>query len=198
VRRTSRAARRILALLLLLASSGRAEDAPESVDRQLQVLLRALIYDKNFEAKAGAELGIGIVHDPSNRASAAATELVSSTLFRFSDTPVKGRRIRHYTIEYTGVEALERFVKDKRISVLYIAPGVTQHLPAILELSQRERLTTTTTGATVPDYVRRGVAVGIRYAQDRPQIHINLSSSRAEGSDFPVSIVRAATIHGPR
>jgi hypothetical protein len=50
----------------------------------------------------------------------------------------------------------------------------------------------------VPDYVRRGVAVGIGVVQDKPQVLINLAAARAEGSDFDASLLRIATILGPR
>jgi hypothetical protein len=95
------------------------------------------------------------------------------------------------TIEYTGPADLERVVKERKISALYLAPGNAKALPAILKLSQELHLTTLT---GVPDYVRRGAAVGIGVAQNKPQILINLAAARAEGSDFDASLLRIATV----
>ena len=65
----------------------------------------------------------------------------------------------------------------------------------MLKVSQDLKLTTLT---GVPDYVRRGVAVGIGVEQDKPQILINLGAARAEGSDFDASLLRIAIVVGQK
>jgi uncharacterized protein DUF4154 len=196
VRLLGRPLGRALALAALAASPAAwAGEMALPVDQQVPVLLKVLTYDRNFEAKAGSELAIGIVHDPTDRESAAATEEMATTLFRFAGKTVKKLPLRHYTIEYTSAADLESFVKAKGISVLYVAPGSARNLGEILKVAQALHLTTAT---GVPDYVRKGVAVGIGLVQDRPQILINLAASRAEGSDFDASLLRIATILGPR
>jgi len=185
----------LVLLLLALAAPALAEEMALPVDQQVPLLLKVLTYDRNFEAKAGEELAIGIVYDPADRASAAATEQMGQTLFRFADKTVKKLPVRHYTIEYTTAAELEAFVKARGIGLLYLAPGTSRFLADVLEVA-RSRQVTTATG--VPDYVRRGVAVGVGLVQDRPQIFINLAASRAEGSDFDASLLRIATILGAR
>ena len=86
-------------------------------------------------------------------------------------------------------------MKEKGISALYLAPGSAKALPAVLKVSEDLDLTTLT---GVPDYVRRGVAVGIGVEQDKPQILINLAAARAEGSDFDASLLRIATVLGQK
>ena len=167
------------------------------VAKQVPLLLKILTYDRNFEKKAGAELAIGIVYDPADRDSAKATSDLGSTLHQIQDRgqTVKQLKIQYYTIEYTNAADLERFVKQKGISVLYIAPGNARNLANLVQLSQELHLTTTT---GVPDYVHRGASVGLALAQDKPQILINLQSTRAEGIQFDASLLGLATIVGPR
>ena len=172
-----------------------AEEMALSIERQVPLLLKILTYDRNFEKKAGTELAIGIVYDPSDRDSAKATTDLGNTLYQWQEKTVKQLKIKYYTIEYTNAADLERFVKQKGISVLYIAPGNARNLTSILELSQDLHLTTLT---GVPDYVRRGASVGLALTQDKPQILINLQSAKAEGSEFTASLLRLATILGPR
>lgn len=181
--------------VLLLFAPARAEQMPLAVEAQIPLLLKVLTYDRNFEQKAGRELALGIVHDPSDRDSAKATEEVGSTLYKFAGKTVKKLPLRYFTIEFTGPADLERFVKEKGISVLYIAPGNAKTLAAVLKVSEDLKLTTLT---GVPDYVRRGVAVGIGVVQDKPQILINLAAARAEGSDFDASLLRIATVLGQK
>lgn len=181
--------------VLLLLAAARAEQMPLSAEAQIPLLLKVLTYDRNFERKAGKELAIGIVHDPSDRDSAKATDEVGTTLYNFRSRTVKGLPLKYYTIEFTGADDLERFAKEKGISVLYVAPGNAKDLPALLKVSEELDLTTLT---GVPDYVRRGVAVGISLVQDKPQILINLASARAQGSDFDASLLRIATVLGQK
>jgi hypothetical protein len=182
-----------LLLIALLALPSAAEEMALSAENQLPLLLKVLTYDRNLEQKAGNELAIGIVHDPSDRDSAKATDEIASTLYKYGGKTVKKLPIKYFTIEYTNPPELERIVKSKGISVLYVAPGVAKSLPAIVKVSQTLHLTSVT---GVPDYVRKGVAVGIGVVQDRPQILINLASSRSEGSEFDASLLRIATILG--
>jgi hypothetical protein len=79
--------------------------------------------------------------------------------------------------------------------VLYLAPGNARNLTNILQLSQENHLTTLT---DVTDYVRKGASVGLGLSQDKAEILINLKSTRAEGIDFDASLLRLATILGPR
>lgn len=185
--------RGLLALcgLLLFLVPARAEQMPLAAEAQIPLLLKVLTYDRNFERKAGKELVLGIVHDPADRDSAKATDEVGTTLFKFAGKTVKKLPIKYFTIEFTGAADLERFVKEKNISALYIAPGNAKTLAAVLKVADDLDLTTLT---GVPDYVRRGVAVGIGVAQDKPQILINLAAARAEGSDFDASLLRIATV----
>jgi hypothetical protein len=194
--------RAIVRLVLLVPLLGlgrvppvRAEDMALPVSTQVPLLLKILTYDRNLGAKAGSELAIGIVYDPSDRDSAKATTDLGSALFQYQGKTVKQLPIKYYTIEYTTTADLERFVKQKGISVLYIAPGNTRNLANILQVSQDLHLTTLT---GVPDYVRRGAAVGLAQGADRPQILVNLQTTRNEGSEFDASFLRLATILGPR
>jgi len=183
------------ALLCLAVPRAAAEDMALAADLQIPLLLKVLTYDRNLEVKAGKELAIGIVYDPADRDSAAATDQIGSTLYRFAGKTVKTLPIKYYTIEYTSPADIERFVKQRGISVLYVAPGNSKNLASLVKLSQALRLISAT---GVPDYVRKGIAVGIGVVQDRPQILINLASSKAEGSDFDASLLRIATILGPK
>jgi hypothetical protein len=178
-----------------LLPPARAEEMAMPVQRQVELLLTILRYDRNLVAKAGSELAIGIVYDPADRDSAKATTELGSAFFQYRGITVSQLPIRYYTIEYTGNAGLETFVKQKGISVLYIAPGNAKNLASILQLSQELHLTTFT---GVPDYVKRGASVGLTMAQGAPKLLINLQSMKAEGSEFRSSLLLSATILGPR
>lgn len=180
--------------LLLVVRPGlawAAEEMPLRPELQVPLLLKILTYDRHFETKAGHELAIGIVYVPDDQGSIDASQQITDTLYRFRDKTVKGKAVRFFTFEYRNPEKLERSITERGVSVLYVAPGCSRFLDGILKVSQARGVTTAT---GVPDYVRRGVSVGIGLADDRPQILINQASARAEGSEFDASLLRIATV----
>jgi hypothetical protein len=180
------------AALLVFACNAAAEQMALSAEQQVPLILKVLTYDRQFEARMkGTEVAIGIVYDPADRDSAKATDEISSTLFKWSGKTVKRLPIKYFTIEYVSHDQVEKFVKQKTINVLYIAPGNSKNLVSLTKMSQALGITSVT---GVPEYVRKGVAVGIGVVQDRPQVLINLTSSKSEGSDFDATLLRLATV----
>jgi YfiR/HmsC-like len=165
-----------------------AEPMPLAADLQIPLILKVLTYDRHFESKAGRELLIGVVYEQGDPESLKAASTIFETLLRFSGKTVKRLPIRQQLVP---MASLTRLVPSMGISVLYVAPGNARNLDAITRFSQESHVTTVT---GVPDYVRHGVSVGIDVAQQRPQILINLASSKAEGSEFDASLLRIATI----
>lgn len=165
-----------------------AEPMPLSPDLQVPLILKVLTYDRHFESKAGRELIIGVVYEPGDGESLKSASTIISTLLRFSGKTVKRLPIRYQLVP---MDQMARLVPSMGISVLYVAPGNARNLAALTRFSQTNHVTTVT---GVPGYVTQGVAVGIDVAQERPQILINLSSSKAEGSEFDASLLRIATV----
>jgi len=188
---------RLLLLAALLAVTARPVSAqgemPVKAELQVKLLLKVLTYDRQLEAKAGKgdELVIGIVSSPNSPASAKATAEISTELKKYLSKTVKQLKLQYYYQDYANAAKLEDWVKRRKISVLYVSPGNDQNLPAILDLSQKSKITTMT---GVPEYVEKGVAVGIGARRSRPQVLINLTSTKREGSEFDASLLRIAKV----
>jgi hypothetical protein len=168
-----------------------ADVMPVSPDLQIPLILKVLTYDRHFADRAANALNVGIVYSPDNPASAKAMSAIADVFQSFSDKTVKNAVIRHTSVGFTSEAALVRFAQTNRVNVFYIAPGNGPNLETLLRISGGERIITTT---GVPDYVERGVAVGIGVRQDKPQILINLGSSRFAGLEFDASLLRIARV----
>ncbi len=178
-----------LALLAARAPGLLAQGLPASA--QVPLIFKVLTYDRQFEAKTSPEVKIGIIYSPVDKASSKATDEIMGILNKFSGKTVKKLPIKYWTIEYVSPERLEAVIKERGINVIYVSPGNDKNLDAIVKVSQANRITTTT---GVPDYVRRGIAVGIGLRRGKPQILINLDASKSEGSEFDASLLRIATV----
>lgn len=181
----------LVAALVFGPRPAAAEQMAVPADLQIQLILKILTYDRQFEAKSGGGVNIGIVYSPADPESSKATDEIQSTLYKFQGKTVKKLPLDYRLIEYTNAASLEKVLKSARINVLYVSPGNARNLQSLIALSQSLRITTTT---GVPDYVKKGVAVGIGVRQDKPQILINLPASKSEGSEFDASLLRIATV----
>jgi len=181
-----------VALATTVAPARAAEKMPLSPDLQVLLILRALLYDRHFESRAGDEFTIGIVYAPNDPDSVRAADELSSALFRFKGIPARRLPVRYFLVEYTTPEGLERSIATRQLDMLYVAPGSARNIGGITKVSHSRGVTTTT---GVPDYVRNGVSLGIGVSQDnRPQIFVNQPCSRLEGIEFDASLLRIATV----
>jgi hypothetical protein len=167
------------------------DDMVVTADRQVPLLLKILTYDRHLEARVGQQLVIGIIRSPTSAASVRACEDVLAILQGYLGKTVKKIPIDFYWHDYSNPDKLQAWVKAKKINVFYVAPGNDKNLGAILKVGQDSGVSSMT---GVAEYVGRGVAVGIGERQAKPQILINLESSRREGSEFDASLLRVATI----
>jgi hypothetical protein len=179
-----------LAIALAVGPVG-AEDMPLSAELQVPLLLKILIYDRHFESRFGAELKLGVVYAPLDPQSVKAATDFTDVLYKYAGKTVKRLPVTYLLVEFSTPEGLERSITARDIDVLYVAPGNSKNVAAIIKVS-RARGVTTMTG--IPDYVRSGVCVGLGVSQDRPQILINRPACLLEGSEFEVSLLNAATL----
>jgi hypothetical protein len=173
------------------AAAPDADVMPVSPDLQIPLILKVLTYDRHFENRASTELTVGIVYSPENAASAQAMTAIAGVFQTFSDKTVRNVAIRYSSVGFTNQEALERFAQSNKVNVFYIAPGNARNLETLLKISGVQQIVTTT---GVPEYVEKGVAVGIGVRQDKPQILINLPSSKSAGVEFDASLLRIARV----
>jgi len=180
-----------VAALLSVPAAG-AEPMPFPADVQITLLLKILTYDRAFESKAKSALTIGVVYAPADAQSVKTKDDILKTLQLVSDRTIKNVPIKFVALEYRDPASLEKAVKAAAVNVFYIAPGNSTSLDHLIRMSRRRGITTAT---GVPEYVQRGVAVGIGIKPDKkPDILINLPSSRSEGSEFDASLLRIATV----
>jgi hypothetical protein len=194
-RRTSHWRRFVAIAIVCLVGAGQAaaaEAMPFPADVQIALLLKVLTYDRSFQYKAKSGVTIGVVYVPTDPDSVKAKDEVLKTLARVSDRTIKNLPIKYVALENKDAASLEKAVRANRVNVFYIAPGNAAGLQGLLKMSKTFAITSAT---GVPEFVDRGVAIGIGIKADKkPDILINLPASRNEGSDFDASLLRIARV----
>lgn len=174
--------RALLATFLLLQPSSTAVP----LDVQLPAFLKALSFDRNLPSSEGA-LGIGIVFDPSDLASANAKDRLLQIHRELTRLRVKGREVRLVPIAYES----EGTLGEAGIKVLILAPLSPARLGSVVrEASSSDFLTL----ATDASYVERGVALGMEMEGGRPRFVVNLDAALSGGASFEASFLNLCRI----
>jgi len=173
----------------VVAAPAVVDSMPVPMEHQVNLILKILTYDRNLESRSGPDVRIGIVYFASDPGSVRARNEIADVLQRFGDRTVNRLHVRYTPVEFVSETQFESAVKAAQINMLYITPGNTRNIDAVVRLSQRQKILTAT---GVPQYVERGIAVGIDITP--PNIMINLPSSKAAGSQFDASLLHIARI----
>jgi hypothetical protein len=97
-------------------------------------------------------------------------------------------------IEWINAPDVEAAVVREGIRVLYVAPLRAVAIEEIIAISRARKITTLT---GVPEFVEKGIALGVALRAERPLILVHLASARAEGADFNSQLLKLARVLFP-
>ena len=167
-----------------------AEPLPSK--NQALLLLRILAYDHKLgERVDNKRVTIFIVHKAGAQESEdPANEMVGVLREIGKSTKLAGNTIQVVRIPYNK-DTFDNDVGKYRAAALYVSPSLGDSLGVITASTTKRRLLSFT---GVTEYVNAGISVGFSNVNGKPVISVNLPSSRNEGADLDVAILRVAKI----
>lgn len=166
-----------------------SETLPEEI--QATLLLKILTYDRSLEDRVKDTIHVGIVYLTEKDQSTKNKDAMVEYLKLNQDKTINGLPFRIMEIKYSTETNLGETTKRSNINVIYVTCGADNAVETISRLAQTQRIVTFT---GQPSYVNRGLAVGLGIKDQKAEIVINLSSSRAEGSDFSANLLKLCRI----
>ncbi len=183
---------KVLALLAGLVAADIPQEMPAPVDTQIRLLSRILQFDRRFPDGFGDEVVVGVLYQSRFRASLDAMTAAVAALQREQSGGLPGGlSLRFLTLDLDGGVSLLDELADGRIDVLYVAPLRAVDVEALSQICRRSGVLTFT---GVPEFVSRGLAVGIGSRRGRPEILINREAAEAEGAFFSSELLALARI----
>jgi hypothetical protein len=176
----------------VITSSAFADNGQVPVDLQVKLILTALTYDKNLEARANGELNIGILYFPTSSHSKQEADLFAKTLEGFKNKKISGRSFNGIVLVYADNGELSKKITDKKVDVIYIAQGKKELIEKILKVTQSQKILSCTGKS---EYVSScGVTMAVGLKNQKAKLYLNLSSAKQEGADFSAKFLRVAEI----
>jgi hypothetical protein len=166
--------------------------APAAVPSDLQaaIFVRVLAYDRALKSRVGKTLTLGIVFRSSDDASKRIRQSMLRS-FGDLDPSIQGLPCRLVSHAYGDARRLAEWVDEADVDVLYVTSGLDGAIADIGELAAEKKLTTLT---PVREYVEQGLAVAVVARNDRPQLVVNLTATRAAGIDLDPKVLQLSEL----
>lgn len=174
----------ILAALILACPHAKA-GLP--IANQVPLMLKLLTYESRLMSMPIDTIRVGVIYAPKNEASSRCFQEFSSEAGRYADFTVHGRRVLIRPIALKKGGRIDWPGAGSPIEVLYVAPGVEEHLGQITTFTRNAKVLSVT---GVDEFVRRGVTAGILLTEDRPGITLNMSASQQEGCEWETNLLQ--------
>ena len=156
---------------------------------QVELLSRIIGYETVLPTRIGGKWRILILkraNDPESDKIAFQVAAALREMKQIQGLPHEGR-----IEEFRDPAALAELCATLQISILYLAPGFTEQMPAIATaIAGRPILTV----AATPGLVARGAILGFDLVSGRKQIVVGLSRLRANGLEFGSGLLRLARV----
>jgi hypothetical protein len=180
-----------LPLCAYLCFTPSAAHADVPAQRQALILARALAYDRNLKSRVGDTLTIGILFLAGNASSEKQRDEISSAFQETAKFKIQGLDVLTVNIPLSTPANLEATFRDQGVDALYLTDGLSDDLPAIIDLTRRVHISSMSNSEA---YRTEGVSLLILVKDNKPTIVVNLSASRAEGMDLSAELLGLAEV----
>ncbi|MBI2428979.1 MAG: YfiR family protein, partial [Ignavibacteriales bacterium] len=161
------------------------------VEIHLPILFKVLNLEKGMSKSDTATCIVAIVYESSNASSIAVMNEIVAFGKREHQNLMEDKSVRFVAVDIHETKNIQALLHKTKAHVLYVAPITPDALQMITNASQKEKMLSMT---GVPEYVDDGVSLGVGVKGDSPEIIINLTSSREEGSEFSSKVLGVARI----
>jgi hypothetical protein len=181
-----------VAMIFLLAGTVPADELPVAPDMQAHVLVRTLAFDRALPLRAGTAVGLGVVFGTPDQDSMRSQYELRRAFQRMNGTKLLGRSVVVSVHAYKSAAELERWIQEKEIDALYIAPGLGGEVGAIRALCSEHKIASMGAGRSL---VEGGVAIGVvPNGRNKLRILVNLAAARSAGMDLDGKLLQLAEV----
>jgi hypothetical protein len=182
---------RLTAACILAFAVSYGQEMPVPVDVQYSLFLKIASFDRNLAAREGENVVIGVLFQEGVKSSLQAKEDFLNAAAQCSQKQLFDKPIECIGIPIEQGADLQEVLVGSKLTAAYVTPMRAINISALAH-SLTERGILTFTG--VPEYVEKGVAIGIGLRADRPLILINLIQGKRAGADLSAQLLRLAKV----
>lgn len=180
-----------VALIAGLALSAGKARASEAEQKAAPIIARAVAYDYNLKARAGASLNVAVLFKAGDSGSEAAADRWLQAFRALEGVKLQGVPLSAFKLAYTQAEKLGVDGETQQVDVLFVAEGLDGELGALTRLARARKWLTI---GTRERHTREGLSLAVFNEGGRNVISVNLPANREEGVNFASDLLRLARV----
>lgn len=177
-------------LLSLLSEASLASGEVLTPAQLAPILARVLAYDRTLLDRAGDQVVIAVVHQPTDPASVDDGKRMLAGFKALEHLPLKGKPFRVVAVPY-GPTAMADAQRVHGADAVYLCDGLKAEIGAIVGATRKLKLMSM---AGTDAYAELGVAIGVALENDKPRLLVNATASREEGAQLSSDLLRFAKV----
>ncbi|MGB4704923.1 MAG: YfiR family protein [Candidatus Saccharicenans sp.] len=190
----------LLSLHLAIPTSGQSKSRLQQYNldpaRELELIKKILIFERNWKEKTEDSLVIGILYQKSYQISAwVAQDWLAMEKETEEGIYLGSVKLILKPLALDEEQPVESLLGSSGVSFAYLTPLELQKQPrlllSILKTCEKLRVGTFT---AVPEYLESGAAVAFNLREEKPQIIINLDAARSQGMNFSSQFLKLTTV----
>ncbi len=173
-----------------LSGVARADEVTVPVPLQIELLAKVAAYDKNLPARAGSKVRVVVLSKPRDDDSERIAEQAKKELQK--KETIAGLPSEVTALGYSDAKDLVKYIKSKRIAVVYLAPGFSGgELGALAKAL--EGVSVLTAGA-VPKQVAGGVVLGFDLVGGKPKLLVHLKQAKKQDVELSSKVLKLVKV----
>lgn len=166
-----------------------AQNINVQISVQIPIFTKILSFERSISENSNPNIVIGVVYQK----FAYSKQSKDAVIEAFSKNSYSGKkRISVKEIEANTISDLSNGITNNKPDVILLVPLRSIEIEKVLELTKKNHILSMT---LCPEYVTKNkVSVAIDVQGDKPQILINLNTSKAEGADFSSQLLKLSKI----
>jgi hypothetical protein len=175
---------------VLLARRAAADGIAVPIRLQAELLAKVASYDRNFVTRTGGRVRTMLLMKQDDPESGRAAAEMKSAL---ASIPVIGALPHDEELAtYSDSAALAEMCRARKVSIVYLAPGFSQHVDTMREAMGDLNLLTV---GSVAEYVPHGIVLGFDLVSGRSKLLVNLTQARRQGIEFRAEILKLTKVY---
>jgi hypothetical protein len=167
-----------------------ADEVSVPVLLQAELLVKLVVYDRNFDERAGTRVKTLIVVKDGDPASKKVSGSMKEALGQFGQI---GRRPHdEISVKYDGAAALAKQCKQHGAAIVYLPPGLESETAKV---GKALRGVDVLSVAAVPTDVVRGVVLGFDLISGKPKLLVNLEQAKQQNVNFKAEVLKLMKVY---
>jgi TonB family protein len=160
-------------------------------ESQLQLLLKALAYDRLLPTRCPEGVNLGVLAPAGDPTALVAARAVAAALD--GKTLESGVALRARAVEFQAPTDLGAAVKSGALNTLFLLLASKEQVPELSQLAAQHRVLLI---SDQPEFLGEGVALAVAAQGGGDRLFINLQGAAAQGARFDTRLLRIAEVVG--